>query len=162
MQKSRAIYNFSLEDSTEGRHLNSGGWRSQRATGWVWIITEVVAEEGNEAWGELLALGGRVAKAALPSQALPLAFGASRSSPQWSLHQEPQTFMPAVLPPFFGLVLCSCCLCLRLLSRPGWVEWPESSGVKWRRELLLGKQDQIWQWWVYPCPIRRLDVAGKK
>lgn len=69
--------------------------------------------------GEPLALGGRVSQAALPSQALPPTFWASRSSPQWSLHQEPQTFMPAVLPPFFGLVLCSCCLCLRLLFRPG-------------------------------------------
>lgn len=90
-------------------------------------VNLAAVEEGNESEGEHLALGagGLGAKAALPSQALALrqrqdgpASCTPRSPPQWHLLQEPQIFMPVVLPPFFHPVLCSWCLCLWLLSRP--------------------------------------------
>lgn len=63
--------------------------------------------------------------------------------------------MPAVLALFLSLALCSCCPCLLLLYRPEWVEQPESSRVQRKKELLLGKQNQIWLWWVYPCPPKK-------
>lgn len=73
--------------------------------------------EGNEAAGSVCLWGNCVAHAVLPSQALALrwlqggpAFWASTSSPQCRLHQELETFMPAVLAPSLRLALGSCSL----------------------------------------------------